>query len=756
MTGDILSVAIGADGWYADITIEGLSTGGTYSLGLGTNNDPATGTPKITFTVVSLGYDDTGAATTITRTIYGTKQVRKAYPNDATNEESASGGNVTVRVALSDYIFAKDATGAGNSGTAPTVTILSGFYTQSATPNNAATNLAVTNNSTATYQKVIGNWSWPGYEKMTSASKLRAVAFHRSGQSGRPVRAVKFTLTDGTTTNTETVTAPTYDSTVGDASPVVEYVTTSDLTSGLTQGAVLTGNFVAYPWTGDSDSVLDTSTGTAQPTPLHGPLKAVCDRTGAYCTSVAVVDSVSGSDGTGAVTNNFNQASPPAAFATIDGAADALRTFNSTTYSRANKAGSIIYLKAGNYAWIGGTTTADGVVPDAWCTVAAFPGVAASAVNINSQSGSRTIGVKTKIQGVTITAQSASGTITGMTHLWVDQCIINCPTSSQPPFYINTVWYVTRSTITSLNQGLRPYSTVNAAPAIIRGNTMSGYSGQVFVYTVLGNNKTDNSTSAIQHITSYTSSTVPVPDRPIIAYNKYLGANCTTAPVGFPVVLNTSGAAFVQNVIENYKNTTGALIQIAADTSTVAGSDPTDNVIIWNNTFAGQRQNFAYNDNGSEAPRRRYWSVKNNITYDYNIKTDNTVAVGANAARVANWSQLYGVGWSGNLLLDTGNGFNNEFDGLKTLRHDWLGSNQGAYVQFTSYAGAIVGTSDGAGQGTYTLQSTSPAVGMQRDLLLPFDIAGSSRASTSAAGAYHYGSTLFRNRTGSRRLSLTT
>jgi hypothetical protein len=32
--GDILSVVIGPEGYYAEVTFEGLATGGTYNLGL--------------------------------------------------------------------------------------------------------------------------------------------------------------------------------------------------------------------------------------------------------------------------------------------------------------------------------------------------------------------------------------------------------------------------------------------------------------------------------------------------------------------------------------------------------------------------------------------------------------------------------------------------------------------------------------------------------------------------------------------------
>lgn len=52
-TGDILSVDINTQGWFAEIKIEGLSTGGTHDYGL-TGNDPSTAT--IIFTITSNGY----------------------------------------------------------------------------------------------------------------------------------------------------------------------------------------------------------------------------------------------------------------------------------------------------------------------------------------------------------------------------------------------------------------------------------------------------------------------------------------------------------------------------------------------------------------------------------------------------------------------------------------------------------------------------------------------------------------------------
>jgi len=67
--GDISSVIIDRWASVAYLKLLGLAPGGTYSLGT------APSSSKAVFTVISLGFDSTGAATTKTRTIYGTHQM---------------------------------------------------------------------------------------------------------------------------------------------------------------------------------------------------------------------------------------------------------------------------------------------------------------------------------------------------------------------------------------------------------------------------------------------------------------------------------------------------------------------------------------------------------------------------------------------------------------------------------------------------------------------------------------------------------
>lgn len=731
VAGDPIAFVVRSDGWSADLTFKGMVDGGAYDFGLGANNDPLDGDPKVEVVVRSPAFTDSGGATTIDRTVYGTKQVRKPYPDQALNDEVESGDDVSTRIALNEYVYSGD--------TIVSVTIISGLYNDGLLASRSRS-IAGTNNSTAAHQKVVGNWSWPGWQRLTASSKLRAVVFHRHGQQGRPVRAVKFTVTDGTTTVTEIITAPTYDSSVGDAVPVVEYVTTTDLTAGLTQGAVLTANFVAYPWVGDAGSALDTADGVnsnaTTPTPLYAPQLHVCDKTGGYASSLAVVDPAAGNDATGAVSTVLATAEATP-YLTMAAAFNALRTYNNTNYSRNNCGGSVMYLRTGNNAFVNGSVTL-GTTPDTYLTITRHPSDPRSGVFITNQVTGKSLGLRLKIYDVTISATNAAGTFSpgGNSALWIDSCALT--STSGIPVYQNRVWSITRCAVTGMAQWFAPNSTEDWRPALIRGNALSFTTGtcNIRTYCLIGNLKTGNTTAGSFNLQrTSASSTAPKCDNGVVAFNKFLGLNNNlNTTVGWVTDMTiTHGQAIVQNVFENFKSTSTPLVQVAAD-GAASSTDPNNNIIIWNNTFMGQRQNLAYNDNGSEAPVRLYWSVKNNIHYDDNIKTDTFTT--ANAARVNNWSQLYGVGWSGNVLGKNGTAFTHEFAGLKSTTSNWSAGGPSAYFKFTAYA-AYTGTGgDGAGGGDYTLAASAPALDMQADLVIPNDIAGNARASTDAAGAY--------------------
>src|ERR1044072_282652 len=258
--GDILSCVVGADGWDVVVTFQGLTTGLTYNFGLDTSVGPTASTPYID--IVSEGYNSSGVLGTVTRRAYFTNKVRLAYPNQAQDDESVSGGTLVVRIALSTFIYDDDkAGGAGTSGTDPKLTCPAGFVTGS----NAVSNFTVTNSSTRDYPKVLGQWSRPDRSRLTTTSvTLGAVAFGHIPLSRRPLAAVKFTAADAHSHTASTfVTTPSIDGTFGDAKPVIEWKGTVSLT-GFTDDDLITCNFVGYPWVGDENSILDTAA-MAQP-----------------------------------------------------------------------------------------------------------------------------------------------------------------------------------------------------------------------------------------------------------------------------------------------------------------------------------------------------------------------------------------------------------------------------------------------------------------------------------------------------------
>lgn len=657
-TGDVLTVAVIANGGFADITFENLGTGGTYNFGLGANNDPATGSPRVVFTVTSQGYTN-GVLGTRVRTVYGTVRSRKPWSvagAELTPQESTSGGNVTVRVALSESIYDSDKTTGGtggNSGVAPTVTIAAGFYTAGGTPNNAATNFTVTNNSTLAYPRVIGNWSRSlNFEKVGSTIRLGAAVFHGHAMNGQQVDCVKFIAADASgDSQTVTVNAATIDATYGDAVPVIEHVADITLSSftpnPANQGDVGTFNFIAYPWIGNGASVLDTAgttsgstagTGTAAaPSPYYGPLSFVCDPAGTYCPVVAVVDSTSGVDAGNTITAADTSAAAANShpFLTIGGAYTALRTYINTTFARNNCGGATIFLKdnaggVNNYAWMG-TTVSASTRPQCVWTLTRYPGHSRSSVVLATQSGNRAAGELLKVVGIKITAESASGIFdTGTTTAYyvADQCEIDSATASRPMFYRLGVWHMTRCLVRNFRQGWLNFGAVNASPGLCRGNTIDPACtglGSNNSFVILGNLKTN--TLAHQMGNPLTGSGLNAQNM-VVAYNRITAAN-----TGGPLLIggtnvNTHGSAYVQNVLENTNNASPVL-QIAADSTNTHAN----NILLFHNVVIGQRCSMGYNEYGATPWDRLNWFVKNNLCDDYNIKGDTFAGSTATATR---------------------------------------------------------------------------------------------------------------------------
>ncbi len=728
-TGDITGVRIAGDtvhnGWTAEIDIEGLATGGKYNTGISTttNNDPKNA--KLVFTLTSPGFDASGATTTVTRTIYGTKFVRLPYPNNTKADEtvSTSTGTVilTTKVALSDFVYAGD--------TLVSVTIAPGFYTVGSTTNTAVVALPATNNSVLEYPKSVGRWAWPGFERVTGDFPVEAVVFNRFGQNGLPVAGVRFTAIDqhgNSTSQFINSLAPSVRS--GDANTVLTYSATIP-TASLTQGDLITVNFEAYPWIGTASSVLNSAVGAdgvAGPDERLGPLTELLDKNETYGVGYALVDPL-GKVGTstGAVVyanqSLAESAGNSTAFTTIGRAAEAIKAFQTQTFGRANAGGGVILLNSGSYAFPGYTPKDLGSM-DTWLVIRPSTNATPSSTIVTSGTGT-ILAEKVKIEGLTIGTGVTTGTIlkgrTATDALWMHN---NALTISSPSgvYSFRTV-YATQNAVTAMNgsKGFSFYSSGKAPYALVRGNN-SLNPVSATLYAILGNK---NVYVGSKHFIEVGNSQgQQVSDNVVYAYNTVYGANTAVGAAWATVSNITKGIAFVQNVWESL-STVQPLLQIAADDSTSNVS----NVIVWNNTFVGERENFGYNEYNTQSGLRTNWSQKFNIFKERNVKTDTFTSGPANGVRVNNWAIIYNVGSEGNVAKELN--FRAEFDGLYS-----------GFPTNPTFVSDQSSTGTKTGSGNYRLLSNSPVLPIGQLIplarrVLPADITGVSSTSV-VLGAY--------------------
>lgn len=758
-TGDILAVRIGyntdaggasMNGAFAEIDIDNLAAGGTYDFGLGTNNDPSSA--KVSFSVRSDGYDATGAATHLTHTIYGVPDrnlggLRKPYPNQASVDESVSGSTLTVRVALSDFVYSAD--------DQITCTIASGFYTKTGTPNNGCAGLSVTNNSTLTHPKCVGRWAWPGWERITSADFLvEFVAFHRSARNKKPLACCKITATDAHSHSvTKTITDMTVSTRTGDRNSVLVYAatfTSADFTgASFTAKDVVTFRAQCYPWIGDSGSVLDTDTGAdgiAQPDERMGPLLALYDGAGTYGEAYAVVDPTNGQNSSATTWVYASQAAAEAAYAGdntksykyVGRAAEALKAYNNANYGRNEPGAAVALLVEGNHA-LPGYGAADSGAMDTWLTVTRLSSASKANVVVNSGTNG-SIGVRrVKYSGLTF-SNGSLGCVRGNTTtqvLWLHDCALNL--TGDAPLYQWKLGHVTMCSLTAVSGGFTAYGGSKAAFALIRGNVASSASATggigCQVYCVLGNK------NVLPYIWEETgnSDSAQVSDNSVVAFNSFYNLNASNPFYSGPIATaNAIGIAVVQNCLERVTAGGAATLSIAADN---AGSD-VKNAIVWHNTNVGERTNLGYNDNGSTARLRQNWSIIGNLFDNFNNKDDTFTT--ANAARTGAWPVGYHVGAYGNFARSSvDNEWAGEFGGLYSISGQYAGTGTLGFTH--NYANNYQsGGGSGAGNGDYTLTGSSSACGLIPAGLavLPFDLAGNARrnAGSGAAGAYEYGS----------------
>ena len=710
-TGDITTISIETETngmTYAQMKFLGLSTGGTFAFGMGTNNDPSAA--KVVFTVTRPGYTSAGAVTSYSTTVYGTRQMRKAYPNDSQDDVTTSGSDVIAKFALSDFIY---------SGDTVTVAIASGLYTQGGTPTNAvAAATSVTNNSTNTYAKPVGRFVSVPYQRVTGNFTVEYFGGHRSAKDGKPLACVVFTASDSHShTSTTTVSTMTLSAANASGIQLPVYAATIDV-SAFADGDTITVNAKAYPWLGNA--TLDTDTGAdgaAQPDERIGPQYYLLDAGLNVAPLYCVVDSATGSSSGVASTNLITAAATRC---------DTIATAKTKLAAvRANGENCCIYLVdngGAGYAFNGSTVAFDQSSPArVWTTIAPHPTLGTLAGAIIASGNNTQANGKIRFSGLTL-SNSSTGALRGTLStgcLWLDGCVVNL--SGAACIYTWATIYCTDDSITALTTGMTKYGTNKGPYKLVRGCSFPASGMSVDLYGVFAN--TGNFRTFFMTLDA---SGQTISQNAVAAYNKLTAYNISGNPwINTDRNAAMSGLLVACNSVARSSTDSAALFSIKADSDESNG----DNVLLWHNSLwgpnaASSRLNNGYNSKGTVGYTRSNWSSVGNNWSDWNNKTDTfTGDGGASGNRTGAWPVSYQLGSFANLMEGSAGGFVPLFSGLY--------SNFNATHAYTS-----------AASGDLTPTSGSPARNLipSGKAVLPYDLAGNQFGNNGhgTAGAYQY------------------
>lgn len=712
-TGDISAVRINADGWSASVDISNfVSTSTTNNMGLGANNDPTNA--KVVFHLTSPGFDSNGNVTAVSRTIYGTQIVRLPYPNQLSLDEATTSGKVTIRVALSDYVYSGD--------TNVTATMASGWYTDNGPggtglPNNATTSAPVTNNSTAPYPSVIGHFAVEQRRPVDGMSTVEVFAVQRFAQNGDPVAAVSVTAKGASSGTTVTATATSMTlSSRGDNIPVYAVNLNLSTTTGFTRGELVNINFRAYPWVGTS--TLDSSINAGTQIYQLGPLEwTIMDK------MIAVVDPSAGNDST-CVASTLEATASSSPCLTINGALTKIAAQNNSLYGLNRLDGGEVQLKAGTYQT---GQYSNQPVTNGYFTITSHSSTNQAGVVFNGNSGSPGQYAYERFYNVTFNRASNQYLVFAANPNVLIMEKINFADAFGDWYSgdINTdVEFLDSSTTNDhfSDGGNDSHSRLNRNDTY---NNPVGGSNRIIgdPSITLGLKGTGGSENIWTPISNYENNI-------IIAYTKWYGETdgYFATNSSFPL----TNMALVNNLVERIGSSATPLEEFS--------SYYISNLLHWYDTYIGQRFN---HENDWITPSNQTainWSVKFNAMSS--VHGDHRSDIRAqNSTIVGYWSIGYGVGWQGNHDEAISYAGDDDFWGIF--------GNTPAYpstsMSPSQPAGFVSDQSHDAtnlGNGNYHLTSSALPLNhvASGQGLLPYDLDGNPRRDdgTGAAGAYEY------------------
>lgn len=437
--GMMQSFAVAADGWAATIAFGGLAIGQSF---VPSPEDQ----PRMTLSVLSPGYDETGAVVSVPRSVIATHALMRAYPDHSLPQEEAVGGQARIRTSLSDYVHAGD-------------TIVAALAEAGAYGSSIAGSLSgssIESSSTAGYPTVVADWAAPPRRRCGAAESLdvEVVAFHKFARNGKPVACVRVTGTPTSGAPVTRVASYRKSTLFGDSLPV--YVATFS-GADFAAGQDVRFDFEALPWVGDASAVRSTSGGTTHSITALGPQ---IHYWGDWLNGrIVFVDPASGDNATGIVATTL-AAAKSAPFLTITGAVQALLV------QASDLSGARCYLAAGAHGWLTASPTGSRSAPSDYFTIEGDP-------DLVDARGAVTVNLSGTVYPVLLTAGFGClrnlslamspgnyGLVSGAgTNWWLDNVAMSSTMTANTPYASATRFYVTRGTYTAPNASARTLST---------------------------------------------------------------------------------------------------------------------------------------------------------------------------------------------------------------------------------------------------------------------------------------------------------
>lgn len=643
------------------------------------------------------GFDATGTAATLNETLYLTKRVRQAYPNEASFTAD--------QVAANDYIMAAD------------------------------TVAGAVNNSTKVSPKPIANWVMPSRLTVGDEIEWEISAFHYFGIASVWVRA-----NDGTNqTDWQVVSTTSVSSYVEDPVPVLVYRNRLSVT-GIADPAQAWLEAQVFPRVGTSASVLKSEDlQTAGKTHRAFTRRYFRRDTTLAATFPKVYVASTGNDTTGVCsTDDATALASPcltwagawakarATFPTGAGALDNLHiyivdavntgTLVFNTYQQ--DIGAVITTRASGTSRAAAALT----MTAAMRTYCATTGVTNAESAFIFKDMSFIAGGAFAFQGETARRMFCQ--------FW--NVNFDCGGFNHAAAMRNNA-HLQFFGVAMTNMGANgPFGITNATTQM-RG--MRGVSGN-------HNNTTPDGWLTIGCEIIGTNAPAlfdASEDGHIWAFNKYLERSGSAIPIHYrrSTAGDLGSVAIVQNLIEHSGTGTQGSIRISADAATTGAAGDNGNIthaVIIHNTVAGDdnygRANIAYDEHDTNARTHDFIRCVGNNFHTINTKGD---VFDLNGTRTGNFPFVHGVGCEGN-FTELATVFPQDYAGIGTV----IGGGDPLFTndQSVTVTGGV--PTAGTPPGDYTLQAGSPARDLFSKYLLSHDIAGNARptSGTVDAGAY--------------------